>query len=93
MGNLGDGWGDHFWAGGYLTNNALDAERVRLIFKNGVILEDRVQDDTVLFITDQNVQVPVQVEVYNGSDALIDRQIAFNYEEMMGTRPQKTPEN
>ena len=79
-GNLGNGWGNHFYAGGYLTSNALEAERVRLIFKNGVILEDTVQDDTVLFITDQKVQVPVRVEVYKGSGELIGTQVAFDYE-------------
>lgn len=84
-GNLGDGRGNHFSAGGYLTSNALSAESVRLIFKNGVVLEDRVQDDTVLFITDQKVQVPVQVEVYDGSGELLGTQVAFDYEKMTGT--------
>lgn len=80
-GNLGNGWGDHFWAGGYLAENAPDAERIRLIFKNGLVLEESVQDDLVLFLTDQKVQVPVQVEVYSHSGELLGVQVAFNYEE------------
>lgn len=92
-GNLGDGWGNCFSAGGFLTDAAIDAELVRLIFKNGVILEDSVQDDKVLFITDQKVQVPVQVEVYNGSGELLGTQIAFDYEDIKGGSEPETPEN
>ena len=80
-GNLGDGWGDRFWAGGYLTENARDTERIRLIFKNGLALEESIQDDLVLFLTDQKVQVPVQVEMYSYSGELLGMQVAFNYEE------------
>ena len=92
-GNLGNGWGNHFSAGGYLTDKAIDAKIVRLIFKNGAILEDSVQNDTVLFITDQKVQVPVQVEVYNGSGELLGTQIAFDYEDIKGGSEPETPEN
>ena len=61
----GGGWEDHFWAGGLVLNNGLDVVRVRLISKNGKVLEDLVQDGLVLFITDQKIQVPVQVELYD----------------------------
>lgn len=69
----------HLWAGGSVTEQALDAHRVRLTTKNGLVLEDTVQDGFVLFLTDQSVEVPVKVEVFRRSGELIGTQTAFDY--------------
>ncbi len=74
---VGGGWEDHFWAGGYITDNASDKERVRLISKNGQVLEDIVQNSLVLFLTDQETQAPVEVELYNRSGGLVGTQTLF----------------
>lgn len=70
---------NYLWAGGYITEKALDARRVRLITKNGVILEDIVKDGLVLFQIDQKVEIPAQVEVYTSTGELIGRQTLFDY--------------
>lgn len=69
----------YLWAGGYVTDKATDAQRVRLITKNGLTLEDSVQDGIVLFQTDQHVEIPAQVEVYTGSGTLSGTQALFDY--------------
>ena len=67
----GGGWEDRFWAGGWVIDNGLDVTRVRLTGSNGQVLEDTVDDGLVLFVTDQKVRVPVQVELYNRSGELV----------------------
>lgn len=69
----------HLWAGGYVTEQALDVHRVRLTAKNGLVLEDIVQDGFVLFLIEQAVAVPVKVEVFRRSGELIGTQTAFDY--------------
>ena len=70
--NMAGGWkGNLLWAGGHVLDNGLDVVRVRLISENGIILEDTVQDGLVLFITDQWVQRPLQVELYNRSGKMV----------------------
>ncbi len=67
----GGGWEDRFWAGGHVIDNGLDVARVRLTGSNGQVLEDTVDDGLVLFVTDQKVRVPVQVELYNHSGEVV----------------------
>jgi hypothetical protein len=74
----GGGWEDRFWAGGRVLDNGLDVVRVRLISKNGKVLEDLVQDGLVLFITDQKIQVPVQVELYDRAGNLVGTHPCFH---------------
>jgi hypothetical protein len=70
--NLAGGGGEGgFWAGGRVISNGLDMVRVRLISKNGNVLEDTVQDGLVLFVSDQNVQMPIKVELYDRSGKLV----------------------
>ena len=70
---------NYLWAGGYVTEKALNARRVRLITKNGIVLEDIVEDGLVLFQTDQRVEIPAQVEIYTHTGGLIGTQTLFDY--------------
>lgn len=74
----GGGWEDQFWAGGRVLDNGLDVVRVRLISKNGQVLEDLVQDGLVLFISDQKIQMPVQVELYDRAGNLVGTHPCFH---------------
>ena len=73
----GGGWEDRFWAGGWVVDNGLEVTRVRLTGRNGRVLEDFVDNGLVLFVTDQKVRVPVQVELYNRSDELVGQHSWF----------------
>lgn len=73
----GGGWEDRFWAGGWVIDNGLDVTRVRLTGSNGQVLEDTIDDGLVLFVTDQKVRVPVQVELYNRSGELVGQHTWF----------------
>jgi hypothetical protein len=63
------------WAGGHVIDNGLDVARVRLTGSNGQVLEDTVDDGLVLFVTDQKVRVPVQIELYNRSGEVVGKHI------------------
>jgi hypothetical protein len=67
-----------FWASGDVIANGFEITYVRLRSKNGYILEDRVQDGSVVFITNQKIQLPVEVELYGPSDILLRRYIGFD---------------
>ncbi len=70
--NLGGGGdGNVFYAGGYVSDNGLGVTLARLISNNGVVLEDTVENGMILFLTNQNVEMPVQVELYNGASELV----------------------
>jgi len=69
----GGGWEDRFWAGGHVIDNGLDVTRVRLTGSNGQVLEDTVDDGLVLFVTEQKVRVPIQVELYNRSGEVVGK--------------------
>lgn len=66
-GNLGD-----FWLGGYVLQREQDIVRVRLISRNGNSLEDEVQDDLVLFLTEHEMPAPIRVELYDRRGNLIN---------------------
>lgn len=76
----GGGWEDHFWAGGYVHDNGLPVAKVRLTSKNGQVLEDAVQGDLVLFVTDQKIQIPLETELYNLSGELVSKHPLFNHQ-------------
>lgn len=69
--------GTLFWAAGHVIDHGFDVTRVRLISSNGLVLEDRIEDGPVLFLTDQQVQLPVEAELYNRFDALVGKQTVF----------------
>ena len=80
--NLAGGWSKElFWAGGRVLDNGLDVVRVRLIAANGVQLEDTVQDGLALFVTDQWVERPVQVELYDRAGMLVATYAQFKVRE------------
>ncbi len=67
----GGGMPDHFYAGGFIANHEGNITHVRLVCKNGTIIEDQVNDDMVLFLTDQRVALPVLAELYDHTDTLV----------------------
>lgn len=72
--NLGAwGWPGGFSGGGRVIGAGRDAaSRVRLIFKNGVALEDTVRARWVLFTTEEMVQPPpMRVEIFNPGGELL----------------------
>ena len=83
--NLAGGWKDNLlWAGGRVLDNGLNVVRVSLISNNGIALEDTVQDSLVLFVSDQWVQRPLRVELYDPSGNLVGTHQAL---------PWKPPQN
>jgi hypothetical protein len=73
----GGGWEDRFWAGGWISDG-FNVVRVRLIGSNGQVVEDAVDDaGLVLFVTDQKMRVPVQVELYTRSGDLVSQHSSF----------------
>ena len=74
----GGGWHDDFHAGGRVIDNGLDIAIVRLITGSGLMLEDTVDDGSVLFITDQRVEPPIHAELYDRSGALVSRHEVFS---------------
>jgi hypothetical protein len=73
----GGGWQDHFWAGGYVIDDGFDVVQVNLTSNNGQKLEDSVEDGLVLFVTDKEVHMPVQAELYNHSGELVGKHSLF----------------
>ena len=67
----GGGMPDHFYAGGYVADHGLDVTRVRLVAKNGTLVEDTVEDGIVLFLTDQPVTLPIEAEIYDRGGKLV----------------------
>ncbi len=70
--NLGGGGDENnFSSAGYVSDHGLGVTLVRLISSNGVVLEDTVENGIVLFVTNQNVEMPVQVELYDATNNLV----------------------
>jgi hypothetical protein len=78
--NLGcGGWPNRFYAGGRVLDTARHVERVQLIGSNGTTLEDTVDDGWVLFLTDQPVELPVQVQLYDGAGRMVNYHLLFGH--------------
>jgi hypothetical protein len=74
----GGGWEDRFWAGGWVSDDGFNVVRVRLIGSNGQGVEDAVDEaGLVLFVTDQKMHVPIQVELYTHSGDLVGQHSSF----------------
>lgn len=69
--NLARGGRDLLWAGGRVLDQGLGVIRVRLLSANNIVLEDTVQDGLVLFVTDEEVRGPIQVELYDRSGKVV----------------------
>ncbi|GHO87939.1 hypothetical protein [Dictyobacter formicarum] len=67
----GGGMPDHFYAGGLVADHDQNVARVRLIAKNGTVIEDEVENGMVLFLSGQRIDLPIQAELYDAAGNLI----------------------
>lgn len=65
---------NEFYAFGEVFNKGYPIVRVRLLDPNGLMLEDNLQDDIVLFWSEQLPIPPLQLELYDDSGTLVSRQ-------------------
>jgi hypothetical protein len=69
----GWGWPAAFYGGGKVIGKGCEAaNRVRLRFKNGVELEDTIDDGLVLFIADRAVNPPAAVDILDSAGLVIE---------------------
>jgi len=73
----GGGWPRQFYAGGAIEEDNGIA-LVSLRSANGVELEDTVETGEVIFLTDDVVQTPIEVDLYDGAGNLVGRHTAFD---------------
>jgi len=74
----GCGWPASFYGGGNVIGNGCEAaHRVRLRFKNGVELEDTVDDSLVLFIADRAVKAPASVDILDSAGLVMETHRAY----------------
>jgi hypothetical protein len=79
--NLAAWWGrDRFCAGGEVVE-ADDVRSVRLTTRDGFVLEDDVEAGVVLFLADRRVEVPVVLELHDGSGEPIASQVDIDLPE------------
>jgi hypothetical protein len=69
--NLGGSGGDQFYAGGKVEHNGQEVARVRLLSANGILLEDGVDDDIVLFLDDRYIDTPLEAQLYDRQGTLV----------------------
>lgn len=67
----GGGWPKEFYAGGDIVDGGLGVARVRLRAANGTELEDTVEEGVVLFLTDDEVQLPIVAELFDRNGNLV----------------------
>ena len=74
-----------FVAYGDVIDNGFNVTHVRLLNDDGQVFEDTVQDGLVLFasVQDQEVQWPMQAELYNSEGKLVWRQPVFDFRPFM----------
>jgi hypothetical protein len=75
----GGGFSRQFYAGGAIEEDNGAVARVLLRSANSVEMEDTVKQGEVLFITDDVVQIPLEVELYDGAGNLIGRHTLFTF--------------
>lgn len=73
----GGGWPTRLYAGGRVLDATGQVGRVRLISSNGTTLEDSVDDRWVLFLTDQPMELPIQVHLYDGIGSMLNQHPFF----------------
>ncbi len=71
---------NQFVAHGDIIDNGFAVTRVRLVNDAGQTFEDSVQDGLVLFacMQEQEVQFPLQAELYNADGKLVWRETVFD---------------
>jgi hypothetical protein len=73
------GWPRFFCGGGRVIGAGSErARRARLGFTNGTMLEDSVEEGTVLFMTDDPVQLPATVEIRDEAGVTLARYQEFH---------------
>src|SRR5258708_285758 len=65
---------NEFYAFGEVFNKGYPVVCVRLLDPGGLMLEDNLQDDIVLFWSEQLPTHPLQLELYDDSGTLVSRQ-------------------
>jgi hypothetical protein len=73
----GGGWPKRFYAGGQVLEHSGAVVRVRLRAANGTVLEDSVEDDMVLFLTDEEMQLPVHAELLDPNGQIVSQHRAL----------------
>ncbi len=73
----GGGWPMHFYAGGFVIKAEQEVARVSLITSNGLRLEDRVEQNIVLFLTKDPVETPLQAELYTNDGQIVNSHNVF----------------
>ncbi len=74
----GGGWPRRFFAGGYVEAGGQDITRISLHSRNGVVLEDSVDDEIVLFLSEQPVELPCEITLFDRQGAVVGRHTAFD---------------
>lgn len=69
----GGGWPSHFYAGGRVEESDGQVARVRLRAANGVMLEDTVDEGVVLFVTNEEVRLPLTVELLDARGEVVSQ--------------------
>lgn len=79
--NLAAQWdSSSFRAGGSITGQSADRARlVRMSFADGTIVEDTVDEDTVLFDAGRGVSFPAAVQVFDETGDLLVSYAEFEY--------------
>ncbi len=75
----GGGWPRQFYAGGAIEEDNGAVTRVRLRSANGVEVEDTVEGGEVLFQSDDAIQTPLEVELYDGAGTLVGSHTLFTF--------------
>ncbi|MFI5274970.1 MAG: hypothetical protein ACHQ4H_18220 [Ktedonobacterales bacterium] len=71
----GGGWPKQFYAGAYVDDDSVT--RMRLRAANGVVIDDTIDHGVALFVTDEEITLPIEAELYDARGTLIGQQIAF----------------
>jgi hypothetical protein len=75
----GGGWPRQFYAGGAIEEDNGAVARVLLRSANGIELEDTVEQGEVLFLSDDVIQTPLEVELYDGAGNLAGSHMLFTF--------------
>lgn len=74
----GGGWPHSFYAAGRVLDDGGATAFVRLYTANGIVLEDSVDDEhIVLFLSDDEAHVPLEVELWSADGQLLARHQAM----------------
>ena len=69
----------NFRAGGEVVAKEQPIVRVRLLSAIGSVLEDTVQDDLVLFVSEHYTPFPMEAELYTSSGTMVSKQPVFTF--------------